>query len=91
MHAARLMHSPRLLRVLAVLADGREHTTRDIIREAQVCAVNSCIAELRANGAGIVCRVETDSAGQRRFLYRLASPPDLVRPNSLPAEVPASA
>lgn len=70
MHAARLDASPRLQRVLAVLADGREYSTLDLVREAQVCAVNSIIAELRANGHAIACR-QARVDGARRWLYRL--------------------
>jgi len=55
MKAANIMHSDRLQRVLAVLMDRKAHTTRSIIRKANVCAVNSCIAELRANGVQIEC------------------------------------
>jgi hypothetical protein len=57
MHHAPLT-SPRLQRVLAVLRDGRPHTTREIVRRANVVAVNSCISELRANGAEILCTRE---------------------------------
>ena len=71
MHAARLDASPRLQAVLAVLADGEEHSTLDIIHQAGVCAVNSCIAELRANGARIACRRATAPGGGRIFLYQL--------------------
>ena len=56
MKAARLETSPRLQRVAALLADGREYSTLDIVIGASVCAVNSCIAELRANGYAIACR-----------------------------------
>lgn len=56
MHAARLEHSPRLQRVADLLADGREYSTLEIIQAAGVCAVNSIIAELRANGFSILCR-----------------------------------
>jgi hypothetical protein len=66
MHAARLEHSERLRRVLAVLADGREHTTYEIVHAAQVCAVNSIIAELRANGRRIHCARRAD-----RWYYRM--------------------
>lgn len=57
MHAGPLS-SPRLQRVLAVLRDGRPHTTREIVRRAHVVAVNSCVAELRTHGAQIVCTRE---------------------------------
>ena len=55
MHYARLAHSPRQQRVLRVLSDGGEHSTQALIRRAQVCAVNSIVAELRANGVAIAC------------------------------------
>ncbi len=60
MHAARLARSPRLRRVHALLSDGKERSTMEIIGAANVCAVNSIIAELRQNGADIVCRREAD-------------------------------
>ena len=50
MHHATLAHSKRLQRTLRVLCDGQEHSTRDLIRAADVCAVNSIISELRCNG-----------------------------------------
>jgi biotin operon repressor len=56
MHAARLEKSARLQRVAALLSDGREYSTLDIVIGASVCAVNSCIAELRENGFRIACR-----------------------------------
>lgn len=59
MHAARLDKSQRLKRVLHVLKDAHEHnealSTMQIIRQANVCAVNSIIAELRVNGYSIDC------------------------------------
>lgn len=67
MHAAKIENSDRLRRVHAVLADGREYTTLDIIAYARVCAVNSCIAELRDGGFDIRCRRQGD-----RWYYRLA-------------------
>lgn len=70
MHAARLESSERLQRVAALLADGRWHSTLDIVIGAGVCAVNSCIAELRANGYTIACR----RVGRERFEYRMEVP-----------------
>jgi hypothetical protein len=61
MHAARLEHSPRLRRVADLLADGRPHSTLDIVLGAGVCAVNSCVAELRWNGLAINCWREADT------------------------------
>ena len=74
MHAASLERSARLRRVRDLLADGREHSTLDIVREAQVCAVNSIVAELRANGLDITCRQERRREGTV-WLYRMATGP----------------
>lgn len=65
MHAARLDHSPRLQRVADLLADGREYTTREISRQADVFAVNSIMAELRANGYDVRCKC----LGRGLFVY----------------------
>ena len=71
MNYANIATSPRLQRVLEALSDGVEHSTLDLVREAEVCAVNSCIAELRANGADINCRQIRNSGGQRLWMYKL--------------------
>lgn len=71
MHAAPL-DSPRLQRVLAVLQDGKEHSTRDLVVRAHVCAVNSIVAELRAHGFDVQCRVSVGADGGRVWLYQLA-------------------
>ncbi len=60
MHHAHLEKSSRLQRVLKVLNDGKRHTTRDIIRKASVCAVNSIVSELRVNGIKIDCQRNGD-------------------------------
>jgi hypothetical protein len=60
MHAAKLSISPRLQRTFKVLLDGKEHTTRDLIRKASICAVNSVIAELKENGINITCERRGD-------------------------------
>ena len=67
MHAAKLDNSARLQRVLSLLLDLEPHTTRDIMRRAYCCAVNSCISELRANGYDIACK----QVGRGRYEYRL--------------------
>jgi hypothetical protein len=67
MNAARLERSARLQRVLRLLQDGYWHSTLSIIGNANVCAVNSCIAELRANGQHIECKRRGDT-----WVYRLA-------------------
>lgn len=73
MHAAKIDRSPRLQRVLECLADGRWRTTREIMLDADVCAVNSCVAELRANGRDIECE-QVLRDGRRLWRYRLRVP-----------------
>jgi hypothetical protein len=73
-HSATLT-SPRLRRVLAVLSDGRPRTTRDIVRNAGVLAVNTCIAELRDLGAEIACVRETDPVRGPRWTYTMTKAP----------------
>jgi len=68
------MRSPRLRRVAAVLADGKEHSSLAIQRRARVCAPGTCVSELRANGAVIHCRVEVRPSG-RVWLYHMPTPP----------------
>lgn len=77
MHAARLATSPRLLRALRALKEaGGPLSTMDLVKGASICAVNSVIAELRANGAEITCRQELDEKGRRRWLYELTRAPE---------------
>lgn len=68
MNAAKLEKSDRLQRVDALLSDGREYSTLDICIGANVCAVNSAIAELRAhpNNRVISCRRIADVWYYRR-------------------------
>lgn len=66
MHAANIDKSARLQRVAELLSDGRWYSTLDIVIGAGVCAVNSCVAELRANGIPVECR----RVGKDRFEYR---------------------
>ncbi len=74
-HSATLT-SPRLRRVLAILADGRPRTTRDIVRKAGVMAVNACVAELRDLGAEITCVREVDPATKSpRWTYTMTKAP----------------
>ena len=74
LHAARLHRSDRLRRVLRLLADGHPHSTLDIVRGAQVCAVNSIISELRSNGLPIRCRREGFV-----WYYQLGAPPTTTK------------
>ena len=75
-HAARLAGSPRLQRLLAYLRDrgGQGATTREIIEGAGICAVNSAIDELRANGIHIapaVCEGRGPGGGMV-YRYRIS-------------------
>ena len=65
-HAAKIDQSQRLQRVLWLLNDGHWHGTREIMRCADVCAVNTVIAELRHNGIDI----ETRCVGRGRYEYQ---------------------
>ena len=59
-HAALLENSPRLQRVARFLSDGKPYSTREIIKECDVCAVNVIVGELRdpKNGFDIECTRE---------------------------------
>lgn len=73
-HAAHPSRSRRLLRVLRVLADGREHTTREIQEAARTVATATCVSELRASGYDVACRRESrDRAAV--WLYSMPTPP----------------
>ncbi len=65
MNAARLSNSDRLRRVARLLKSGKTFSTLQIVRLARVCAVNSIVAELRANGMSISCQRRGD-----RWYYR---------------------
>lgn len=76
-HYARLSNSPRLQRLLAFLRSCGfiGASTREIIRGADVCAVNTCIDELRANGFQIECRAQGRSRdGASVYRYFLKEP-----------------
>ena len=66
MKAAKISKSARLQNVWWVLQDGGWWSTMDIIQLANVCAVNSCISELRANGKQIICQRRGDVWYYRR-------------------------
>lgn len=70
MNSAKANKSARLKRVLRVLRRGGAYTTMQISRMANVCAVNSCVSELRDNGYRIGCKCY--GAGENRvFRYML--------------------
>jgi hypothetical protein len=66
MNAASIEKSDRLARVLDLLSQGGDFSTLDIIKQANVCAVNSIVAELRQNGFDINCQRRGD-----KWFYRL--------------------
>lgn len=66
MNSASFENSQRLQRVYKVLKDCKQHSTMSIIKAANVCAVNSIIAELRDNGFNIKCHRENN-----KWLYQL--------------------
>ena len=66
MNAANLGKSERLQRVFKLLSKGGEYTTLEIIQKAGVCAVNSIISELRANGYDIDCERRNN-----KWFYRM--------------------
>lgn len=66
MNAANAESSDRLARVADLLAQGGEFSTLDIIKKANVCAVNSIVSELRQNGYDISC----ERRGEKWF-YRM--------------------
>lgn len=68
-HYARYVKSERLQRLLAFLLDGKPHTTLEIIKGADVCAVNSAICELRRNGFSAYCISRSKPA-----MYKLTDP-----------------
>ena len=76
MHHARLATSPRLRRTLKALqqADG-EISTLELLQKAKIANVSATISELRANGAGIICR-QVVKDGQRLFFYTLTKSPE---------------
>ena len=76
MNNAKLATSPRLKRVAGLLATGHAYSTMEIVDLAKVCAVNSIISELRANGLAIDCGQYT-VGGRRIWLYRMVGQREL--------------
>lgn len=72
MHAATLK-SPRLQRAKELLSDGEWHSTLEVSQKAYICAVNSCMVELRANGIPVECQRRAD-----RFYYRIPRQEELL-------------
>jgi hypothetical protein len=66
-------------RVLAVLADGRPHTTSEIHRRAGTMRLNSRISEMRKAGHDIICEKVPGRRGPTAFRYTLLNPPPIDR------------
>jgi len=79
MHAAKLENSPRLQRVLAFLRRNGPATTLQICQACTVCAVNSIIDELRANGYTIMCQAVKGQRGVYQYELMEASQLSLFR------------
>lgn len=73
MPAARPESSARLQRVYDLPASGREYSTPDLARLAEVCAVNGIVADLRRGGAEIECRQSVTRRGKRVWRYRMTA------------------
>lgn len=79
MHYARLDKSARLQKFANLLSDGKRHSTREIIRLTEICAVNSAASELRRNNVPVECEyVGTTADGNRVYEYWLESDPVLA-------------
>lgn len=70
MHAGRVSSSERLTLILTELrkAGSIGMTTRQLITATGMCAINSCISEIRANGFEVRCTC--DGRKDRRMIYR---------------------
>lgn len=64
---ARYETSDRLQRTLELMLDGRQRTTREISRMADIQAVNSAACELRQNGFDFICIRRTRPAIYQLF------------------------
>ena len=67
--AGLLERSERLQKVAIYLSDGKPHSTRDILRGCDVCAVSTIVDELREakNGFDISCK----QIGRDRWEYTM--------------------
>ena len=70
-HAARYSRSPRLQRVVSLMSDGKERTTREIQSRANVCNAHTCVSELRAQGFRFGDAEMRYVKGERRWFYKL--------------------
>lgn len=74
MHAGRVSSSERLTLILTELrkSGSRGATTRELIRSTGMCAINSCISEIRANGYEVRCTCDgRNEHGSMVYRYTL--------------------
>jgi hypothetical protein len=76
MHAAKIDDSPRLQKVRDFLRRKGSATTREISKACDVYAVNSIIAELRANGFSVACNAVKGQRGV--YLYTWIEQPQMT-------------
>ncbi|MDA8412993.1 MAG: hypothetical protein M0023_04305 [Desulfobacteraceae bacterium] len=67
MHAANIDDSPRLQKVRDFLRRNGGATTREISKACDVYAINSIVAELRANGFTVNCNPVKGQRGVYRY------------------------
>lgn len=79
MNAASIEKSNRLQRVDNLLSTGKKFSTLEIVKFAEVCAVNSVVAELRANGRQITCERKGDVWYYQMPEVLTCQPPDVKR------------
>lgn len=71
MHFANAAKSKRIQKFLAALKGGKVKTTRQLIEETGLCAINSIAAECNAQGINIVCEYKgTNEDGARIYTYK---------------------
>lgn len=66
-HYAKYQASERLQRFLALMLDGKQRTTMEIIRGADICAISSAACELRENGFRMECVKRTSPSIYQLF------------------------
>ncbi len=72
MHYASLKRSKRLQRMAKLLSDKLPHSTMEIARKANICAVGTAASELRKNGMSISCEYfGKTNDGEKIYHYRI--------------------
>ena len=67
-----ILTAPTHKRIYKLLKDGREHTTREIVRKCNVCCVNTYISEMRSKkGIPIKCDSKGFKNGAHIYAYQI--------------------